>query len=652
MHSARKRDVEELLRRKSRLGGKYADSPINQAGISEGQLSEILDNQVNEESERFKLDHRNGLSYANSSNSGANPSQSYASQQPWLYSGTFGFNNPTLTDEEKESYINQMNLQASRRNSRRPNYPWEPSESEVLHPPLKKALPRHWTNDFDTVNELHDYMRGSDGMTRVSSLEDLENLEAPANDRKEVQNWELEHTGEGMKSLIPGIAQGQVFNQDLVDEGVIFGYPANRTSFSTYGMADIPPSNHPQGLVFIDQRPDFHGSRSDGRTQTEGTIHGGISPDQAILLTDPTKPINREELAEAGFSRNRGQNWLSGVDEEYHNTPRGLAEQALNTLPQPDPEAPYPSSYSQYTPWGASRTVDDVFQLSEPMDIAYQLLKESAEGNWGFMNWPKTKPHKEYSSEALGNPSPPAGVTHLYPEGESEAWSILPNTLPFFRNSQGRLDHRPDEELQTAVSSNLAHENVHEGLHSIDEIYGNASQDEYPADISGYLVEMRNKHQQWKNGELPNFGHRRLIEQFTEGMEPEEIAMNEASAQAKRQAQMGDKQNVSGFNVNHFDSDGNLVETGEPMDIAMRLLKERVSPEAKRHKLEYDKKYESSPERVKYREDLNRERRRRGIYGSHNHQDVSHTEGGKLTLEGEHENRARHFKDKGTLRHE
>jgi len=88
----------------------------------------------------------------------------------------------------------------------------------------------------------------------------------------------------------------------------------------------------------------------------------------------------------------------------------------------------------------------------------------------------------------------------------------------------------------------------------------------------------------------------------------------------------------------------------EPMNIAFQLLKERVSPEAKRHKLEYDKKYESSPERVKYREELNRERRRRGIYGSHDHKDISHTQGGKLTLEGEHENRARHFKDKGTLR--
>ena len=88
----------------------------------------------------------------------------------------------------------------------------------------------------------------------------------------------------------------------------------------------------------------------------------------------------------------------------------------------------------------------------------------------------------------------------------------------------------------------------------------------------------------------------------------------------------------------------------EPMEIAFQLLKERVSPEAKQHKLEYDKQYESSPERVKYRELLNQERRKRGIYGSHDHMDVSHTQGNRLTLENEHANRARHFKDKGTLR--
>ncbi len=102
-----------------------------------------------------------------------------------------------------------------------------------------------------------------------------------------------------------------------------------------------------------------------------------------------------------------------------------------------------------------------------------------------------------------------------------------------------------------------------------------------------------------------------------------------------------------------FSEADQMMYASEPMDLAMDvLLKDRISPEAKQHKLEYDKKYESSPERVKYREELNRERRNRGIYGKHNHMDVSHTEGGKLTLESEHGNRARHFKEKGTLRHE
>tara|TARA_R100000388_G_C7244234_1_gene163736 strand:- start:3109 stop:5595 length:2487 start_codon:yes stop_codon:yes gene_type:complete len=89
-------------------------------------------------------------------------------------------------------------------------------------------------------------------------------------------------------------------------------------------------------------------------------------------------------------------------------------------------------------------------------------------------------------------------------------------------------------------------------------------------------------------------------------------------------------------------------QASEPMEIAMQLLKERVSPEAKRHKLEYDKKYESSPERVKYREELNRERRRRHIMGQGG-PDMSHTARGTIVPESPHTNRARHFKDKGTL---
>ena len=38
------------------------------------------------------------------------------------------------------------------------------------------------------------------------------------------------------------------------------------------------------------------------------------------------------------------------------------------------------------------------------------------------------------------------------------------------------------------------------------------------------------------------------------------------------------------------------------------------------------------------------------MYGDHSHRDISHTQGNKLTIEDEHSNRARHFREKGTLR--
>ena len=92
-----------------------------------------------------------------------------------------------------------------------------------------------------------------------------------------------------------------------------------------------------------------------------------------------------------------------------------------------------------------------------------------------------------------------------------------------------------------------------------------------------------------------------------------------------------------------------MIQQGEPMDMAWRLLKNPVSPEAKRHKLEYDKQYESNPKRVKYREELNRERRKRGIYGQGG-PDMSHTRAHTLVAESPHANRARHFKERGTLK--
>jgi len=91
------------------------------------------------------------------------------------------------------------------------------------------------------------------------------------------------------------------------------------------------------------------------------------------------------------------------------------------------------------------------------------------------------------------------------------------------------------------------------------------------------------------------------------------------------------------------------IEASEPMDIALRLLKHAVSPAAKKHKHDYDTKYESSPERRKYRTELTQERRKRHVDGKGG-KDMSHTVAGTIVPEDMHTNRARHFKERGTLK--
>jgi len=114
-----------------------------------------------------------------------------------------------------------------------------------------------------------------------------------------------------------------------------------------------------------------------------------------------------------------------------------------------------------------------------------------------------------------------------------------------------------------------------------------------------------------------------------------------AIAMEQRAREMGKKQEAGVYR--------NFIEQQKKKTTQMK--KSPVSPEAKRHKIEYDKKYESSPERVKYREELNRERRKRGIYGQGG-PDMSHTKDHTLVAESPHANRARHFKERGTLKSE
>ena len=64
------------------------------------------------------------------------------------------------------------------------------------------------------------------------------------------------------------------------------------------------------------------------------------------------------------------------------------------------------------------------------------------------------------------------------------------------------------------------------------------------------------------------------------------------------------------------------------------------NPKARAKKKAYDTKYHKSAKRRKYRADLSKERRRRGIVGKGG-KDVSHKKGGGYTLESPSKNRAR-----------
>lgn len=66
----------------------------------------------------------------------------------------------------------------------------------------------------------------------------------------------------------------------------------------------------------------------------------------------------------------------------------------------------------------------------------------------------------------------------------------------------------------------------------------------------------------------------------------------------------------------------------------------KSNPEAYKKKLAYDKKRNAKPARKKYRAELAKERRARGIMGKGG-PDVSHAKGGKFKLESASKNRAR-----------
>ena len=77
----------------------------------------------------------------------------------------------------------------------------------------------------------------------------------------------------------------------------------------------------------------------------------------------------------------------------------------------------------------------------------------------------------------------------------------------------------------------------------------------------------------------------------------------------------------------------------------------KLSPQARKRKLAYDKKFQKRPEQVKKRVECNGANRKAGTYGNGDKMDMSHCKSGKLVKESQKANRARNGQSgKSTLK--
>lgn len=285
---------------------------------------------------------------------------------------------------------------------------------------LVKAVVPHWSKYFDTLRDMQE----ANQLIRVEPVRpktqlhtsQLEYIPWGANTLR----WEQDETappltntrqtglGE-MESLIPGIAHGEIYDEDKIREGGSFVYP----NILQY-LGDLPRINQHNVLIGSTQKPDYVGGIPTGRKTLEGTVRGGFDPDQVFLISDPKIPFLRHELVGAfneGFGRRpkTPQQIIDTFGPEYQFEPRKVAAEALLAAGYKNPDMRFQNIWNQYIPKTvdrellASRNIPyfqsvqgipqryldalETNELSdlplnpkiitgEPMEISYQLLKE------------------------------------------------------------------------------------------------------------------------------------------------------------------------------------------------------------------------------------------------------------------------------------
>jgi len=510
-------------------------------------------------------------------------------------------------------------------------------------------------------------------------------------------NWEQRLQNEKLKApkdsahsqrkTLPGVFEGD--SKTPSNKPITGSWVAPATQQGAMG-ADV--SFNDKGLLMaINENPDWWRTVQEGAAQEspggEGFKYGGF--DKEAFSKIPTPNISPISMLHYQMAL---ENPMLQEDEVAQHFPD---EHELITQ--------FPNIKTEDI-WGPSAdlTINPVKVASEPMDIAMRLLKEDKTPDFSDEPVNQCEMCKEYLDDSdyhvlndhnycsdcynqLAEPEDfdPDFQNVMTGEPMDLAMRLLKRDEIYDPNAENKgqegVDWHPGEEgvdWDSAVSSSLhpSHDltqrhpfdyDMHEYDHHAQKLLNlmrnrdvaHLQNNENPMteDEQFDLMDARQKLQASipKNTHFPSIQNAvgydkdgNKISTFGDGRPK----FNEGSP--RYQELIGDRPTVPIHTEGSFYGVPFNEETGftrsEPMEIAMRLLKERVSPEAKRHKLEYDKKYESSPERVKYREDLNRERRRRHIMGQGG-PDMSHTSQHTIVPEDPHTNRARHFKDKGTL---
>ena len=198
-----------------------------------------------------------------------------------------------------------------------------------------------------------------------------------------------------------------------------------------------------------------------------------------------------------------------------------------------------------------------------PFEEAYSLLKAEV------LLWPKKFDNQHWMMKKPGA----GGFTLQGKKGDSKAFVSLPNLAGDYGKSS---QHMTDEELQNAFLETDAHETMHETLGNIGEGYDKPLHNEYPAMVAEYLQYARRPREQIPSND-------KVSQLLDEGVDDREIAMQVAGQLAPLHQQVSPGQTyggiarvVTGPPKESYDD----FQTGEPMDIAMRLLKMPLIPES------------------------------------------------------------------------